>query len=249
MNDLSGKVSIVTGASMGIGKEIALRFARDGSDVAIVDIDQDLGQKAMKEIQSMGRRSLFFQVDVMRWEQVKGMADEVVRNFKKIDILVNSAGVLGPTKTVYDYDVEEWGRVIDINLKGTFFCCKAVLPSMVKEKSGRIVNIASIAGKEGNPNMSAYSASKAAVIAFTKSLAKEVALQNIVVHSVSPAVIETRMADMISEEQRKVLLQKIPMGRFGKPSEVASLVRFLASEECKFSTGQCYDISGGRAVY
>jgi 3-oxoacyl-[acyl-carrier protein] reductase len=132
---------------------------------------------------------------------------------------------------------------------GTFFFCKAVLPAMIKQKSGRIVNLASIAGKEGNAYMSAYSASKAAVIGFTKSLAKEVAPHNIVVNCVSPAVIETRIADSIGEEQRKVLLQKIPMGRFGKPYEVAALVKFLVSEECMFSTGQCYDISGGRAVY
>jgi 3-oxoacyl-[acyl-carrier protein] reductase len=138
---------------------------------------------------------------------------------------------------------------MEINMKGIFLCCKAVMPVMLKQKSGRVVNIASIAGKEGNPRMSAYSSSKAAVIAFTKSLAKEVAQQNIVVHCITPALIETRMLEIVGSEQREFLLAKIPMGRFGKPSEVAALVRFLVSDECSFSTGQCYDISGGRAVY
>jgi 3-oxoacyl-[acyl-carrier protein] reductase len=249
MEDLAGKVSIVTGGAMGIGKEIALRLAKDGSDIAIVDIEKELGQKAVDEVKAMGRRSIFSQVDVTRWDQVREAVDGVLKNYKKIDILVNSAGILGPVITVLDYTVEDWSRIIQINLMGTFFFCKAVLPAMIKQKSGRIVNLASIAGKEGNPYMSAYSASKAAVIGFTKSLAKEVAPHNLIVNSVSPAVIETRMGDSIGEEQRKVLLQKIPMGRFGKPYEVAALVKFLVSEECMFSTGQCYDISGGRAVY
>jgi len=249
MEDLVGKVSIVTGGAMGIGKEISLRLAKDGSDIAIVDIEREIGQKVVDEVKAMGRRSIFSQVDVSQWDQVREAVDEVLKNYKKIDILVNSAGILGPVVTVLDYSVEDWSRIIQINLMGTFFFCKAVLPAMIKQKSGRIVNLASIAGKEGNAYMSAYSASKAAVIGFTKSLAKEVAPHNIVVNCVSPAVIETRIADSIGEEQRKVLLQKIPMGRFGKPYEVAALVKFLVSEECMFSTGQCYDISGGRAVY
>ena len=249
MEDLVGKVSIVTGGAMGIGKEISLRLAKDGSDIAIVDIEREIGRKVVDEVKAMGRRSIFSQVDVSQWDQVREAVDEVLKNYKKIDILVNSAGILGPVVTVLDYSVEDWSRIIQINLMGTFFFCKAVLPAMIKQKSGRIVNLASIAGKEGNAYMSAYSASKAAVIGFTKSLAKEVAPHNIVVNCVSPAVIETRIADSIGEEQRKVLLQKIPMGRFGKPYEVAALVKFLVSEECMFSTGQCYDISGGRAVY
>jgi NAD(P)-dependent dehydrogenase (short-subunit alcohol dehydrogenase family) len=249
MEDLGGKVSIVTGGAMGIGKEISLRLAKDGSDIAIVDIEREIGQKVVDEVKAMGRRSIFSQVDVSQWDQVREAVDEVLKNYKKIDILVNSAGILGPVVTVLDYSVEDWSRIIQINLMGTFFFCKAVLPAMIKQKSGRIVNLASIAGKEGNAYMSAYSSSKAAVIGFTKSLAKEVAPHNIVVNCVSPAVIETRMGESIGEEQRKVLLQKIPMGRFGQPYEVAALVKFLVSEECMFSTGQCYDISGGRAVY
>ena len=249
MDDLLGRISIVTGSAMGIGKEIALRLARDGSDIMIVDIEKELGQRTVKEIQSMGRESMFFEVDVAQWDQVKALVDEILRNFKKVDILVNNAGILGPVVPVWEYSVEDWDRVVETHLKGTFLNCKAVIPPMLKQKSGRIVNISSIAGKEGNANMSAYSASKAAIIAFTKSLAKEVAQQNIIVNCISPALIETRIVEEMGEEQRKILLSKIPMGRFGKPPEVSALVKFLVSEECSFSTGQCYDISGGRAVY
>jgi len=249
MDDLLGRISIVTGSAMGIGKEIALRLARDGSDIMIVDIEKELGQRTVKEIQSMGRESMFFEVDVAQWDQVKALVDEILRNFKKVDILVNNAGILGPVVPVWEYSVEDWDRVVGTHLKGTFLNCKAVIPPMLKQKSGRIVNISSIAGKEGNANMSAYSASKAAIIAFTKSLAKEVAQQNIIVNCISPALIETRIVEEMGEEQRKILLSKIPMGRFGKPPEVSALVKFLVSEECSFSTGQCYDISGGRAVY
>lgn len=249
MDDLLGKISMVTGSAMGIGKEIALRLARDGSDIVIVDIERELAQKVLKEIQLMGRKSLFFEVDVSRWDQVEAMVDQVLKNFNKVDILINNAGIVGPVIPVWEYRVEDWDRVMEINMKGTFLCCKAVIPSMLKQKRGRIVNIASMAGKEGNPNMCAYSSSKAAVIAFTKALAKEVAQQNIMVNCIAPALIETRMSEIMGREQREFLLSKIPMGRFGKPSEVAALVKFLVSDECSFSTGQCYDISGGRAVY
>jgi 3-oxoacyl-[acyl-carrier protein] reductase len=249
MDDLLGKISIVTGSAMGIGREIALRLARDGSDVAVVDLEREAGQEVVEEIQSMGRQSLLFEVDVSRWDEVNGMVDEVLRNLNKVDILVNNAGIVGPVQPVWEYRVEDWDRVMDINITGTFLCCKAVLPSMLKRKGGRIVNIASISGKEGNPRMPAYSASKAAVIAFTKALAKEVVQQDILVHCVAPALIETRMVEIMGEEQKRVLLSKIPMGRFGKPSEVAAVVKFLVSDQCSFSTGHCYDLSGGRAVY
>jgi NAD(P)-dependent dehydrogenase (short-subunit alcohol dehydrogenase family) len=249
MDDLLGKISIVTGSAMGIGREIALRLARDGSDVAVVDLEREAGQEVVEEIQSMGRKSLFLEVDVSRWDEVRGMVDEVLRNFNKVDILVNNAGIVGPVQPVWEYPVEDWDRVMDINMKGTFLCCKATLPPMLKRESGRIVNIASISGKEGNPRMSAYSSSKAAVIAFTKALAKEVVQQDILVHCVAPALIETRMVEIMGEEQRQILLSKVPMGRFGKPSEVAALVKFLVSDQCSFATGHCYDLSGGRAVY
>ena len=249
MNDLLGKISIVTGGAMGIGREIALRLARDGSDVAIVDREKEPAQEVVKEIQSMGRKSVFFEADVAQWDQVKAMVEGVLKDFKGVDILINNAGIVGPFVPVWEYRVEDWDRVMEVNMKGIFLCCKAVMPSMLEGKSGRIVNIASIAGKEGNPRMSAYSSSKAAVIAFTKSLAKEVAQQNIMVNCITPALIETHMMEIMESEQREFLLAKIPMGRFGKPFEVAALVRFLVSDECSFSTGQCYDISGGRAVY
>lgn len=249
MDDLAGKISIVTGSAMGIGKAIALRLARDGSDVVIVDIEEELLQKTAKEIQSIGRKSLFFKLDVRQYDQVKAMVDEVLRTFDRVDILVNNAGILGPVAPVWEYPIEDWDRVMEVNMKGTFLCCKTVVPSMLKRKNGRIVNVSSLGGKESNPNMSAYCASKAAVIGFTKALAKEVAQQGIVVNCVTPSVIETRIAESLGEDIRKTLLQKIPMGRFGKPSEVAALVKFLASEDCGFSTGQCYDISGGRSDY
>ena len=249
MEDLAGKVSIVTGGAMGIGREIALRLARDGSDIAVVDIEKEGGQETVEKVRSMGRKSLFFEVDATRWDQVKGMVDGVLKHFSKVDILVNSAGILGPVVPLWEYQVEDWDRVMEINLKGTFLCCKAVIVPMLEQKSGRIVNIASIAGKEGNPMMNAYSTSKAAVIGFTKSLAKEVAQQNIMVNCISPSVVETRIVEQMGEEQRKILLAKIPMGRFGRPSEIAALAKFLVSEECTFSTGQCFNISGGRAVY
>lgn len=249
MNDLLGKVSIVTGSAEGIGKEIALRLARDGSDVIIVDIQKDLAQKTVKEIQPLGRKSVFIEADVSQWDQVRAMVDEVLRNFKKIDILINNAGIVGQTVPVLEYPEEDWQRVMDVNIKGVFLCCKSVLPSMIKEKKGRIVNLASIAGKEGNPKQCAYNASKAGVIAFTKGLAKEVAEHNIIVHCVSPAITETRLILGMDPELRKRNVSKIPLGRMGKPWEVAALVKFLVSEECSFSTGQCYDISGGRAVY
>jgi NAD(P)-dependent dehydrogenase (short-subunit alcohol dehydrogenase family) len=249
MEDLRGKISIVTGGAMGIGREIALRLARDGSDIAVVDIEKEGGQGTAEEVRSMGRKSHFFEVDVSQWDQVRAMVDGVLAQFNKVDILINSAGIVGPLVPLWEYSVEDWDRVMAINLRGTVLCCKAVIVPMLKQKGGRIVNMASMAGKDGNPMMNGYSTSKAAVIGFTKSLAKEVAQENIIVNCIAPTVVETRIAESLGEEQRQILFSKIPMGRFGKPSEVAALAKFLVSEECSFSTGQCFDISGGRAVY
>ena len=249
MEDLRGKISIVTGGAMGIGREIALRLARDGSDIAVVDIEKEGGEGTAEEVRSMGRKSHFFEVDVSQWDQVRAMVDGVLAQFNKVDILINSAGIVGPLVPLWEYSVEDWDRVMAINLRGTVLCCKAVIVPMLKQKSGRIVNMASMAGKDGNPMMNGYSTSKAAVVGFTKSLAKEVAQENIIVNCIAPTVVETRIADSLGEEQRQILFSKIPMGRFGKPSEVAALAKFLVSEECSFSTGQCFDISGGRAVY
>jgi 3-oxoacyl-[acyl-carrier protein] reductase len=249
MDDLKGKVSIVTGSSMGIGKEIAVRLARDGSDIVIADIEKEPGERVSEEIRSMGRKAVFFKVDVTQWDQIKAMVDEVLGTLKGVDVLINNAGIVGSAAPVWEYRVDDWDRVMEINAKGTFLCCRAVLPSMLKQKSGRIVNIASISGKEGNPRMCAYSSSKAAIIAFTKSLAKEVAQENILVNCIAPTFIETRILEGIGEERREFFLAKIPMGRFGKPSEVGALVKFLVSDECTYSTGHCFDLSGGRAVY
>ena len=247
--DLAGKVSIVTGAAMGLGKAVALRLAKDGSDIVLVDIDAKSMQEVAQEIQDLGRKTLIQAVDISQWAQVKEMADNAIEVFKRIDILVNSAGILGPTLPVWEYAVEDFDRVVAIDLKGTFLLCKAVIGQMRSQKSGRIVNIASIAGKDGNPNSCGYTASKAGVIGFTRGLALEVAKDGIFVNSIAPTMIEGRLSASMGEEQMNMLFSKIPMGRLGKAEEVAALVKFLVSEECSFSTGACYDISGGRAVY
>lgn len=249
MEDLKGKVSIVTGSAMGIGKAVALRFAGDGSDVALVDMEKDLMKETALEIEGMGRKALICDIDISQWDQVRTMVDDVLKNFQRIDILVNSAGILGPNVPVSEYPIEEWDRVVAVDLRGTFLLCKAVIAPMQKQKSGRIVNIASIAGKEGNPFMCAYTAAKAAVIGFTRSLALEVVQDGIIVNAISPTVIEGRIAKAVTPEQQKILLSKIPMGRLGKPEEVAAMIRFMVSDECSFSTGYNFDISGGRAVF
>lgn len=248
-SDLVGKVSIVTGAGMGIGRAVALRLASDGSDVALVDISNEQLQQVAEEVRALGRKALICRTDISQWQQVKDMSDEVIKTFQKIDIVVNCAGILGPCVPVWEYSLEDWNRVVSIDLTGTFLMCKAVVGAMRAQKSGRIVNIASIAGKDGNPNMCAYTATKGAVIAFTRGLALEVAPDGIIVNSIAPTIIEGKMATEQSEEQKRTIMAKIPMGRFGKPEEVAALVKFLVSDECSFSTGTCYDISGGRAVY
>jgi 3-oxoacyl-[acyl-carrier protein] reductase len=250
MEDLKGKVSIITGAAMGIGKKIALRLAGDGSHIVIADMDEEAAKGTVAEIEALGRRAFFCMVDVSDWNQVKRMVDQTLATFQHVDILVCSAGISGPlNEPVQAYDLEEWDRVVAVNMTGVFLCCKAVLGPMLKQKSGRIVNIASIAAKDGNPGMCGYVASKGAVIAFTKGLAKEVVQDGIIVNCIAPTVIESRFLETMGSEVQKNLLAKIPMGRFGKTSEVAALVKFLVSDECSYSTGFCHDISGGRAVY
>jgi 3-oxoacyl-[acyl-carrier protein] reductase len=247
--ELTGKVAVVTGSAMGIGQAVALRLAKDGCDLVLVDLDKDLMRETAQAVESLGRKALVCPVDIAQWTQVKGMADNAINTFGRIDILVNSAGILGPNVPVWEYSVEDWDRVIGVDLKGTFLMCKAVIGQMRQQKGGRIVNLSSIAGKDGNPLMCGYTAAKAGVIAFTRGLALEVVQDGIVVNSIAPAVIEGRISKATTEEQQKVLRAKIPMNRLGKPEEVANLVRFLVSDECTFSTGACYDISGGRAVY
>jgi 3-oxoacyl-[acyl-carrier protein] reductase len=229
--DFKGRTAVVTGGMQGIGAAIVKRLEASGARVAIWDLDGP--QK----------------VDVSSSESVQLALKSALEKFKKIDVLVNNAGIAGPTVPLVDYPVEEWDKVIRIDLTAPFLCCRAVAPHMVTAKYGRIVNIASIAGKEGNPNAVAYSAAKAGVIALTKSLGKELAQSGVLVNCVTPAAAKTAIFDQISQQHIDYMLSKIPMGRFVKVDEIASLVCWLASEDCAFSTGAVFDISGGRATY
>jgi 3-oxoacyl-[acyl-carrier protein] reductase len=246
---LSDRVAIVTGAARGIGAAITERFLKAGAKVVLADLDEAEAQKTARSLDPGGQRSLVAGVDITRWNAVESMAKKVVDRFGTIDILVNNAGIAGANKPLVEVSEEEWDQVSNINLKGVFFCCKAVVPVMLRKRYGRIVNIASIAGKEGNPNLTAYSATKAGVIALTKALAKEVCTQGLYVNCVTPAVIETPILKQVTQELINYMTSRIPMGRVGQPAEVAALVHFLASDDCSFTNGACVDISGGRATY
>ena len=242
------KTALVTGGARGIGKAIVSRLLKDGFAVAIADIDEAATGKAASELANLGE--VFpVAVDITNTESVRGMVDQVLKRRSAIDVLVNNAGIGGKAAPVVDYPEQEWRRVLAVNLDAVFYCSKAILPGMLARGSGRIINVASISGKEGNPNMSAYSSSKAGVIGFTKALAKEVATRGIYVNCITPAVIETELLTQLTEEAVNYMVAKIPMNRVGKPEEVAALVAWLASEECSFSTGAVFDISGGRATY
>jgi NAD(P)-dependent dehydrogenase (short-subunit alcohol dehydrogenase family) len=247
--DLLGRVAIVTGAGRGLGWAIAERLARDGASIVIADMDGVSAQAKTEAIRQMKREALPVQMDVTRRADVARMVSQTTSQFKRIDILVNNAGILGPYSPVMDYPEEDWDRVIAVHLKGTFLCSKAVLPIMKAQGSGKVVNLASVAGKEGNANMAPYSAAKAGIMSLTKTLGKEMAPYNVYVNCVCPALIETDMAKDMTPEQRALLTSKIPLGRLGRPEEVAAVVKFLVSDEASFVTGQCYDISGGRSVY
>ncbi|HEX2522347.1 MAG TPA: SDR family NAD(P)-dependent oxidoreductase [Terriglobia bacterium] len=246
---LSGKVAIVTGAARGIGAAITERFLKAGATVVLADLDEAEAQKTARSLDPEGQRSLVAAVDINRWAAVESLAKRVEDRFGKIDILVNNAGIAGANKPMVEVSEEEWDQVSNINLKGVFLCCKAVLPVMLRNRYGKIVNIASIAGKEGNPNLTAYSATKAGVIGLTKALAKEVCTQGLYVNCVTPAVIETPILKQVTQELINYMTSRIPMGRVGQPAEVAALVHFLASDDCSFTNGACVDISGGRATY
>ena len=243
--DLTGQFAIVTGAATGIGEAIARRLSAAGASVAVADIDEAAAAATAAQIPN----AFPVHIDITNADSVSKAVAAVVAKFGKIDILVNNAGTAGKVGTLVDQTEEEWRRVIDINLMGVFLCTRAVMPLLRKQGYGRVVNLASIAGKEGNPNMSAYSATKAAVIGFTKSVAKEVATENICVNAVSPAVVQTKILDQLTPQQVSYMTDKIPMRRTGKPEEIAAVVHFLASPDCSFVTGQCYDASGGRATY
>ena len=245
--DLKDRVAIVTGGAQGFGLAITERFIEAGAKVIIWDVDENAAKKAVTKIKS---ENVSYQiVDVTNFEIINKNLLETEKSHKKIDIFINNAGMAGLNTTVADYPLDEWKKIMDLNLNSVFYCCKAVVPFMTKNDYGRIVNIASIAGKEGNPNASAYSTSKAGVIGLTKSLGKELAQKNIAVNCVTPAAAKTRIFDQMTEEHINYMLSKIPRNKFAKVEELASLVTWLASEENSFSTAAVFDLSGGRATY
>ena len=245
--DLNNRVAIVTGGAQGFGLAITERFIKSGAKVVIWDIDENEAKKALSKINSENCSNQ--KVDVTNFQDIQDNIKEVEKGFGKIDIFINNAGMSGVNAKVWDYPVDEWKKVLDLDLNSTFYCCKAVVPIMIKNNYGRIINISSIAGKEGNPNASAYSAAKAAVIGLTKSLGKELADKNIAVNCVTPAAAKTRIFDQMTQEHIDYMLSKIPRNRFAKVNELASLVSWLASEENSFSTAAVFDLSGGRATY
>ncbi|CCE06666.1 3-oxoacyl-acyl carrier protein reductase [Bradyrhizobium sp. STM 3843] len=244
--DLTNRCAIVTGGAQGFGRAVTERFVKSGAKVAIWDHDSALADKTAKEI---GSAVIALKVDVTDPAAVETARDETLKAFGRIDILVNNAGIAGVNRTVWETDLEEWRKVLRINLDGPFICCKAIVPQMLAQKYGRIVNIASIAGKEGNPNAAHYSASKAGLIALTKSLGKELAQHDITVNAVTPAAAKTAIFDQLTQTHIDFMLSKIPKGRFVLVEELAAMVAWLASEDCSFSTGAVFDISGGRATY
>ena len=252
---LAGKVAFVAGASRGIGATVAEALAREGAAVAVAARSEQEGKvpgtihAVVDRITSAGGRALPVQCDVTSEESVEAAVAQTVSEFCGIDILVANAGVSGRNDVLWQYPIDEWKQVIDVNLNGLFYCNRAVVPFMRDMDYGRIVNIASVAGKEGNPNASAYSTSKAGVIGLTKSLGKELAKTGIRVNCVTPAAVKTAIFDQMSQQHIDFMLSKIPMGRFGTVDEIAALVCWLASEDCSFSTGAVFDASGGRATY
>jgi len=246
--DLTNRCAIVTGGARGIGLAIARRLLKSDADVSLWDVDAAALAQATEELKPLGTVHTAV-VDVTRADSAEAGAASTAWALGKIDILVNNAGIAGSNAKTWETDPAEWRRVLDINLNGPFHCCRAVIPHLQQNGYGRIVNIASIAGKEGNPNAAHYSASKAGVIALTKSLGKELATSNVIVNCVTPAVIATDILKQMSQTHIDYMLSKIPMGRFGKTTEAAALVAWLCSEDCSFSTGAVFDLSGGRATY
>jgi 2-dehydro-3-deoxy-L-rhamnonate dehydrogenase (NAD+) len=246
--DLAGRVAVVTGGAQGIGRAVVERFLDSGATVAIWDRDQKLAAATATELNNRGPVRAI-PVDVTRLAQVERARDETVAAFKRIDILVNNAGIAGPNAKTWEYAPEAWAQVMAVNLDSQFHCCRAIVPGMIAQNYGRIVNVASIAGKEGNPNAAAYSVSKAGVIALTKSLGKELADYDIAVNCVTPAAAKTAIFSQITQQHIDFMLSKIPRGRFVTVDEIASLIAFCASADCSFTTGAVFDISGGRATY
>jgi 2-dehydro-3-deoxy-L-rhamnonate dehydrogenase (NAD+) len=246
MFSLAGRTAMVTGAATGIGEAIAIRLAEAGATVAVIDLNLSGAQKVAA---SLPHGSFAVEADVASAASVGRAVDRVMQKTGQIDILVNNAGIAGPAAFIWEQTDEDWQRNIAINLTGVFNFCRAVVPHMRSRSYGRIVNIASIAGKEGNPRMIPYSATKAGVIGLTKSLGKELATDGICVNAVTPAVVQTQILDQLTPQQVAYMTDRIPMRRTGRPEEIAYVVHFLASSECSFVTAQCYDASGGRATY
>jgi 3-oxoacyl-[acyl-carrier protein] reductase len=244
--DLKGRIAVVTGGAQGIGRAITERYIASGAKVAIWDFDRALADKTAKEL---GASVKAYTADVTDPASIDAALKATLADFKRIDVLVNNAGIAGVNASTWETTVEEWRKVMRINLDGPFICARAVVPTMIAQKYGRIVNIASIAGKEGNPNAAHYSASKAGVIALTKSLAKELAQYDISVNAITPAAAKTAIFDQMTEQHINFMLSKIPRGRFVNVGEIAALAAFAASEDCSFTTGSILDISGGRASY
>ena len=244
--DLKNKTAIITGGAQGFGLDIAKRFLNSGAKAIIWDIDENELKKVIKTIDDPNLS--YNVVDVSNFKNVKETVIEITKS-SKIDILINNAGVTGSTSSLWNYDVDEWNKIIQVNLMGTFNCCKCIVPYMMKNDYGRIVNVASVAGKDGNANASAYSSAKAGVIGLTKSLGKELADKNIAVNAVTPAGAKTRILDQMSKEHVARMLSKVPRGRFLEIEEFTSLICWLSSEENSFSTAAVFDISGGRSTY
>ena len=244
--DFKNKTAIITGGAQGFGLDIAKRFLKSGAKVIIWDIDPKMIEKSVKDLNNSNLSSNV--VDVSNYKEVESCVNKIVEN-SNIDVLINNAGITGPTASLWEYDIEEWKKVVNINLMGTFNCCKAIVPNMIKNNYGRIVNVASVAGKDGNANASAYSAGKAGAIGLTKSLGKELAGKNIAVNAVTPAGAKTRILDQMTNEHVQRMLSKVPRGRFLEVEEFTSLICWLSSEENTFSTAAVFDISGGRSTY
>ena len=244
--NFENRTAVITGGAQGFGFDIAKRFLNSGAKVIIWDNDPNTLKDSVKELDNTNLTSNV--VDVSKFKEVENCTNEIVKN-SNIDILINNAGITGPTAPLWEYDLEKWKKVVDINLMGTFNCCRAIVPNMIKNDYGRIVNVASVAGKDGNANASAYSAGKAGAIGLTKSLGKELADKNIAVNAVTPAGAKTRILDQMTKEHVQKMLSKVPRGRFLEVEEFTSLVCWLSSEENTFTTAAVYDISGGRSTY
>lgn len=247
--DLTNRVAVVTGAAQGIGLAIAKRFVMAHTSVAIVDVNLGGAQEVANNLHATGASVTAFACDVSDSHSVEEMFDAVLNTYHQIDILINNAGIVGRIASIQDQTDDDWHRLLAVDLTGVFYCCRAVIPHMIKRGTGRIINIASIAGKEGNLNMVPYSAAKAGVIGLTKALAKEVVKHKIFVNAVTPALIQTNVVNEADAEQLENIAKLIPMNRIGRPEEVAALVHWLASDDASFSTGAIFDVSGGRATY